>query len=110
VSRFPSIGAGSQHWIALCIIALGIFGILITLKYTERANRHAAISRAFRRAISEKVDDKEGNRIEDIYEDAVSKHAQRKGITGLMHNIQARWFWVALHCLVLVLGATMLLI
>jgi hypothetical protein len=110
VSRFPSISAGSQHWIALCIIALGLFGILITLKYTERADRHAAIARAFRRAISEKVDDKEGNRIEDIYEDAVGKHAQRKGITGLMHNIQARWFWVALHRLVLVLGATMLLI
>jgi hypothetical protein len=110
VSRFPSIGSGSQHWIALCIIALGLFGVLITLKYTERADRHAAISRAFRRAMSEGAGDEGGHRIEDIYEDAVRKHAARKGITGLMHNIRARWFWVALHCLVLLLGGTMLLI
>ena len=32
-------------------------------------------------------------RIEDIYEDAVRMHAERKGVTGLMHNIRARWFW-----------------
>jgi hypothetical protein len=48
VSRLPAIGGVSQRWIALCIIVLGLSGILITLKYTERADRHAAISRAFR--------------------------------------------------------------
>jgi hypothetical protein len=60
LSRFPSIGSSSQRWIALCTIALGLFGILITLKYTERADRHAAIARAFRRAISGEAGGKEG--------------------------------------------------
>jgi hypothetical protein len=110
VSRFPAMGGGSQHWVAMCIITLGLSGILITLKYTERADRHAAISRGFRRAMSEDAGDIGEKRIEEIYEDAVRMHAERKGITGLMHNIRARWFWVALHCLVLVLGVTMLLI
>jgi hypothetical protein len=30
VSRFPAMGGGSQHWVAMCIITLGLSGILIT--------------------------------------------------------------------------------
>jgi hypothetical protein len=110
VSRFPALGSGNQRWVALCIIALGFSGILTTLKYTERADRHAAISRAFRRAMSDCIGSVGEKRIEEIYQDAVRMHADREGVTGLMHNLQARWFWVALHCLAIMLGITMLLI
>jgi len=104
VSRFSGAGNGSQRWIALFIIALGLAGIFITLKYTERADRHAAISRSFRRAMSAEIGDIRGSNMEALYQDAAGKHGERKGITNYMHDIRARWFWVALHFFALLLS------
>ena len=55
ISQTPDMGTASSPTIALCIIFLGMSGVLITLKYTERADRHAVISRAYRRACSDIV-------------------------------------------------------
>ena len=90
--------------VALFVIILGIIGILISAKYSERADRHATIARAYRRAVSALVGKIEGREIEEIHESAVSQHAASTGLTRLMYAIRARYFWYAVHSCIILLG------
>jgi hypothetical protein len=88
------------------IVILGFLGVLISAKYTERADRHAALSRTYRRAAGGLLS-KLGNSdcdIEKLHESAALKHRKIKSITGLLHDVPARLFWMGIHVLMIVLG------
>jgi len=87
--------------ISLFIIILGIIGILISAKYSERADRHAAIARAYRRAASTVVGKFRDIKFEQIHQQAASQHAKS---AGFMAGVRARYFWFAVHACVVVLG------
>src|ERR1700733_806359 len=68
--------------IALFIVTLGVIGILISAKYSERADRHAVISRAFRQAMSKLIGDFLGGDLEATHQNAATEHARDRSITG----------------------------
>lgn len=102
-SRFGSLYAG-KILLAIFIMGLGAHGVLVCAKYTERADRHAVISRAYRRALSDFVGGFDGTSLEAMHQQAAQKHSNQRGISGLFVGVRARWFWVAIHALVVVLG------
>jgi hypothetical protein len=87
--------------ISLFIVVLGVIGILISAKYSERADRHATIARAYRRAASALVGKVQGQEFEEIHQQAAAQHAKS---AGFMSGIRARYFWLAVHACVVVLG------
>jgi hypothetical protein len=87
--------------ISLFIITLGIIGILISAKYSERADRHATIARAYRRAVSSLVGKVQGHEFEEIHRQAVFQHAKA---AHFISDIRARYFWFAVHACVVLLG------
>ncbi len=90
--------------IALFIVTLGVIGILISAKYSERADRHAVISRAFRQAMSKLIGDFLGGDLEATHQNAATEHARDRSITGLLYGIRTRYFWLAVHGCVVFLG------
>jgi hypothetical protein len=102
-SRFENLHQ-SKLLFSLLIIILGIHGILVCAKYTERADRHAIISRAYRRALSDQLGSFSGTTMEGIHQQAVERHEREKNFTGLFVNVQARWFWVAIHSAAILVG------
>jgi hypothetical protein len=102
-SHFGNLDA-SKVLLAVFIMGLGVRGILVCAKYTDRADRHAAISRAYRRALSDFVGDFGGASLEAVHRQAARKHASLHGISGMFVRVRARWFWVAIHASVVVLG------
>ena len=87
--------------ISFFIIILGIIGILISAKYSERADRHATIARAYRKAASALVGKVQGEEFEEIHRRAAAQHLAS---AGFMSRIRARYFWLAVHACVVVLG------
>lgn len=87
--------------ISLFIIALGLIGITISAKYSERADRHATIARAYRRAASDVIKQAADMEPEKIHQGAAAMHASRSPLLSL---IRARYFWYAVHACVILLG------
>jgi hypothetical protein len=102
-SRFGNLHA-SKVLLAIFIVGLGTHGILVCAKYTERADRHAAISRAYRRAVSDLIGDFDGISLEVTHQQAAQKHSGQRGISAMFVTMRARWFWIAIHASVVVLG------
>jgi hypothetical protein len=102
-SRFGDLHA-SKGLLATFIMGLGAHGILVCAKYTERADRHAVISRAYRRALSDFIGDFDGTTLEATHQQAAQKHSGQRGFPGMFVRLRARWFWVAIHASVVVLG------
>jgi hypothetical protein len=102
--RFGNSQQHSSRLLGVFIIILGVLGVLISAKYTERADRHASLSRAYRRAASD-LFSKIGNYdLEKIHESAALKHRNSGSITGLLHDVRARLFWMGIHLCMVVLG------
>jgi hypothetical protein len=104
--RFGNSQQHTGRLVGAFIVILGFLGVLISAKYTERADRHAALSRSYRRAASGLLS-KLGNGdcdIEKLHETAALKHRKTKSITGLLHNVRARSFWMGIHVLMIILG------
>lgn len=94
-SRFATSDS-SKLWLGMFIVALGIHGTLVCGKYTERADRHAILSRAYRKSLSEFIGKFDKNDMEAIHQNALDEHQRRqkiKALTGFFVNWQARWFW-----------------
>jgi hypothetical protein len=84
------------------IVILGVLGALISAKYTERADRHAELSRAYRRTASELIGNIGSDSIESIHIDAAAKHSKTGRVTWMLHNLRARYFWIGIHfCMIL---------
>jgi hypothetical protein len=103
-SRFGNLHA-SKILLSIFIVILGIHGILVCAKYTERADRHAVISRSYRRALGDIIGRFNETSLEDTHQKASEQHQSRKGITGIFVDVRARWFWMAIHAAIVVLGA-----
>lgn len=105
IDRFG--GAQPKGWLVpTLIIFLGICGILVTMKYTERADRHAAIARQLRQTLSSMSAESGAGLLKLNYQEGARKHKER---TGLMATIRARYFWMLLHGGVVALGILMLM-
>jgi hypothetical protein len=102
-SRFGTLQS-SKILLSAFIIILGVHGVLVCAKYTERADRHAVISRAYRQALSEFVGNFDDTTLEEIHQNASERHRSHKNVTGIFVNIRARWFWAAVHFAVVILG------
>ena len=102
-SRFATLGSG-RLLLALFIVALGVHGSLVCGKYTERADRHATLSRAYRKALSEFVGEFDDHEMEKIHKTASDEHQRTKTLSRLFLNMKARWFWIGIHVAVIVLG------
>jgi len=102
--RFGNSQQHTARLFGVFIIILGILGVLISAKYTERADRHASLSRAYRRAVSNLLGQIGNDDLEKIHEHAALKHRDTKSITGLLHDVRARLFWVGIHICMIVLG------
>lgn len=89
---------------ALFIVGLGVTGVLISVKYTERADRHATLSRAFRRAASDLIGPFGDHDLETVHLEAARMHGEGRGLTALFRSIRARYFWIAIHACIIVLG------
>lgn len=85
--------------LSIIVIALGAFGIFSTVKYSERADRHAALARRFRRMTSEVLSDT--STMELSYKDEVAEHDRHSPI---VKNWRVRYFWVLLHAFVIMTG------
>jgi hypothetical protein len=91
--------------IACFVILLGLIGICISLKYSERADRHGIISRAYRSAVSQLVGAIGDTTIEQIHQKAAFEHHAKRNFTNLFRPIRARAFWVLIHVAIVGLGA-----
>ena len=89
---------------AVFIVLLGIEGVLICLKYTERADRHAAIARANRAALSRLLGGFHETTLEEIHENAAKRHKHATLVTRIFSQIRARWCWIFIHASVAALG------
>jgi hypothetical protein len=106
----PPLHPSGRLPISLFIILLGIIGILISFKYSERADRHGVISRSYRRAVSDIVGMINNTTVEQIIQDAASRHARTRNITNIVAPIRARVFWVLIHAAIVVLGILVLFV
>jgi len=106
--RVQSGNPPSASPIALFVILLGLIGIFISLKYSERADRHGVISRAYRRAASDVVGPINETTLEQIHQDAAARHAATRNATNLLRPIRARAFWVLIHAAIVGLGILIL--
>jgi hypothetical protein len=102
--RFGNSQQHTSRLLGLFIVILGVLGGLISAKYTERADRHASLSRAYRRAASDLLGKIGNDDLEKIHEGAALKHRDTKSLTGLLHDVRARLFWVGIHICMIVLG------
>jgi len=91
----------SGQLFGIFIIALGFLGTLISIKYTERADRHAELARAYRRMASKLVGQVDGQDMEATRLAAVEKHNKS---APLFHHTRARVFWVGIHVCMMALG------
>lgn len=99
-------GQSNQALVPILVIFLGICGLLVTGKYTERADRHAVIAREITDALSKIMDDGEGRwDLAQTYQEGARKHKEKARI---MSRVRARYFWLLLHVGVLLLGGAML--
>lgn len=87
--------------ISLFIIALGLIGVVISAKYSERADRHATISRAYRRAASDLIKQTSPIEPEQIHLKAAAAHASQ---SPFVSRLRARYFWYLVHACVIILG------
>jgi hypothetical protein len=94
----------TSRFLGVFIVILGILGVLISAKYTERADRHASLSRAYRRAASDLLGKIGNDDLEKIHEGAALEHKDTKSFTGLLHDVRARLFWVGIHICMIILG------
>jgi hypothetical protein len=100
------VGQSNRALVPGLIIFLGVCGILVTGKYTERADRHATIARQMTETLSKMMDEKDP--LWDLslnYQEGARKHKEHAGI---MARLRARYFWLMLHFGVVLLGAVML--
>jgi hypothetical protein len=102
--RFGNSQQHTSRLLGVFIVILGVLGVLISTKYTERADRHASLSRAYRRAASDLLGKIGNYDLEKIHENAALKHRNSGSITGLLHNVRARLFWIGIHLCMIVLG------
>ena len=109
LSKVTNLGRRHEILIALFIVLLGLSGVMLVLTYTDRADRHAAIARAFRQTISEMLMQSKNPTIEDIHQAAARRHRYRSRKTRFLHHIRARYFWIAMHSLVVSFGIAFLL-
>jgi hypothetical protein len=112
LSRFAQLPPQSlavSKTIPFYIMFLAISGVLISLKYTERADRHATISRAYRRACSDVVAASTSIDIELLHRSAAERHNNIGPLARVMHLVRARTFWVIIHPLLASFGFIMLL-
>lgn len=87
------------------IILLGFLGLIISAKYTERADRHATLSRAYRRAYSDLIGETQLGILETLHSTAVKAHDENHRLTNrLFHRTRARSFWVGIHVCIAILG------
>jgi hypothetical protein len=94
-------GTLSNYAIALFVVLLGLLGIAQVLKHTERADRHAAIARSYRKRIGELAKSHSASSVEEIHDEAASIHKKR---AGWVYKMRARWFWLCMHILVVAFG------
>jgi hypothetical protein len=102
--RFVEAQKNTNRLFGAFIIILGVLGALISAKYTERADRHAELSRTYRRTASKLIGNIGDDDFEKIHVDAVARHAQKKRFTNLLQNVRARLFWVGIHICMIALG------
>jgi hypothetical protein len=102
--RFGNSQEHTARLLGVFIIILGALGFLISAKYTERADRHASLSRSYRRAVSDLLGQIGTDDLEKIHQDAAVSHSKVKSVTGLLHDVRARLFWMGIHICMIVLG------
>ncbi len=102
--RFGSPEQHTSRLLGTFIVILGFLGVFISAKYTERADRHAALARAYRRGASDILNKIGTGNLEKIHEDAALKHKKTRSLTGLLHDVRARLFWMGIHVCMIVLG------
>lgn len=99
--RFGESEPRTSQLVGLFIVVLGVLGALISAKYTERADRHAKLSRAYRRAVSGLIGAVGAlSDLEAVHSKAVATHELGRGL----HNVRARLFWIGIHICMIVLG------
>ncbi len=102
--RFGTPQPHTTRLLGVFIIILGVLGALISAKYTERADRHATLSRAYRRAVSDLIGQVGMTDLEKIHQDAAVKHRKARTLTGRLHDVRARLFWIGIHVCMIILG------
>ncbi len=102
-SRFPGLRP-SRIYLSVFLVVLGLHGVLVCLKYTERADRHAAISRSYRKALSDFLGAFGPTSMEDIHRRASESHKRGPLLTRIFVRIRARVFWIAIHVAIVALG------
>jgi hypothetical protein len=109
LSRLSEMSHANQRIVALCIMIIGFGGVIVTLKYSALVDRHAAISRAFRGAVSELVGTPRPGMspIEAIYKAAASEYQRSSRFATYMKIIRVRHIWVVVHSLIFFLGLFM---
>jgi glucose uptake protein GlcU len=104
VLRFGNSQDHTARLFGIFIIMLGVIGFVISAKYTERADRHASLSRAYRRMASNLIGGVGATTFEKIHDDAAIKHRNARSVTGLLHDFRARLFWMGIHVCMIILG------
>lgn len=80
------------------LAVLGIYGMLATLKLSERLRLHLAIASAWRKRIDELNPDAH---ILSLRQEVLEQHQQKSGI---LFNLHVHVIWVTLHFLVFLAG------
>jgi hypothetical protein len=95
--------------IAVFVILLGLVGAAVTVKYSERADRHAAVARAFRRAASDAMPRSHSPTLETIYQSAAEAHNHGTLSARAFRRVRARWLWLSMHLAIAAIGVELLL-
>ena len=84
-------GSSKSPWIIpTLVILVGVVGVFVTFKYTERADRHARIARQLRLAVSAMSTEPEEKVLEVEYQKGSSVHKSDTSITLRFYRVRAR--------------------
>jgi predicted membrane channel-forming protein YqfA (hemolysin III family) len=87
--------------LTIFLVLLGVFGVILSMKYYERFARHQTLAGAYRVALDQEIPEAQ---ILGIRSEAERCHTDNY---RLMHKWRLHWLWIGLHVAVALMGVVL---
>ena len=114
VALFPKSPQVGDWLIPAFLIGIGLFGILVVLKYSERFLSHVAVAGEYRKVLDAFFKPENGDQnlqkylFTETLEAAIAHHNEKTFFALRTVYFRQHWLWVGLFASITILGLTLL--